>query len=71
MELLGGGEEEETWAETLYLEREAGDDVVAEPSGGLWLRHIDAETGLAYHMNDETGMFTWGSTIIVQWAYWG
>ncbi|CAM9580062.1 unnamed protein product [Discosporangium mesarthrocarpum] len=28
-------------------------------SGGLWVRNIDPETGLAYHMNDETGESWW------------
>lgn len=66
VELLGGDEEEEAWPEAAYLERGDSDDGVAEPSGGLWLRHMDPETGLAYHMNDETGVFTRRSTIVVQ-----
>lgn len=49
--LLGGSTEEWLEAEETYTNGE-GDST---PSGGLWLRHMDPETGLVYFMNDETG----------------
>lgn len=47
--------EGEAWPDALYVEADDGEEGKMEPSGGLWLRHMDPETGLAYHMNDETG----------------
>lgn len=56
VELLGDDStDEEEWPEmSLWQEEVGGDD--ATRTGGLWLRHIDPETNLAYHTNDETGM---------------
>lgn len=31
------------------------DGEASGPTGGLWIRHIDPQTELAYYMNDETG----------------
>lgn len=56
VELLGG--EEEGWAdsEEAYTGVVAGQDAEASgPTGGLWIRHMDPQTELAYYMNDETG----------------
>lgn len=54
VELLGGEEEGEAWVEV--EEVYTGEDGEASgPTGGLWIRHIDPQTGLAYYMNDETG----------------
>lgn len=56
VELLGG--EEEGWidVEEVYTGVDAGDYVeVSGPTGGLWVRHMDPQTELAYYMNDETG----------------
>ncbi len=58
VELLGGEEEGEAWIEVeeVYTGTDAGEDGEASgPSGGLWIRHMDPQTGLAYYMNDETG----------------
>lgn len=55
MELLGGESDEDDWLEAVLLDDEDSDGD-AESSGGLWLRQIDPETTLAYHMNDETGV---------------
>lgn len=59
VELLGGNAGGEEWPDAVYVEGDDGDDGNAGPSGGLWLRHMDPETGLAYHMNDETGDFVY------------
>ena len=58
VELLGGKDDAAGWVgtEDLYAGMATGDDVEpSTPSGGLWIRHMDPETQLAYHMNDETG----------------
>lgn len=55
VDLLGGDTEEWLDTEETYTIGEAGDGADSTPSGGLWLRHMDPETGLAYYMNDETG----------------
>lgn len=56
VDLLGG--EEEGWVdvEEVYTGVDAGEDGEASgPTGGLWIRHMDPQTDLAYYMNDETG----------------
>lgn len=56
MELLGGDAEAEDWLE--YTDTGGMDTGLEEnsaPSGGIWTRHFDPETGLTYYMNDETG----------------
>lgn len=58
VELLGGEEDGEAWVEVeeLYTGTDAGEDgEESGPTGGLWIRHMDPQTGLAYYMNDETG----------------
>lgn len=58
IELLGGEGDEEGWLEVdeVYTDAETVDgEEASAPSGGLWIRHIDPETTLAYYMNDETG----------------
>lgn len=58
VELLGGEDDAGGWAgaEYVYAGMETGDSAEsAIPSGGLWIRHMDPETQLAYYMNDETG----------------
>ncbi|CAM9111323.1 unnamed protein product, partial [Laminaria digitata] len=62
VELLGGEDYAAAWGGTgdMYAGMGAGDDVESTtPSGGLWIRHMDLETQLAYHMNDETGESWW------------
>lgn len=58
VELLGGEEDAEGWAEVeeVYIDGDPGDSgKPKEPSGGLWICHMDPQTELAYYMNDETG----------------
>lgn len=58
VELLGGEDDVAGWVgtEDVYAGMGTGDDEESTaPSGGLWVRHMDPETQLAYHMNDETG----------------
>ena len=58
VELLGGEEDGEAWVEVeeLYTGTDTGEDgEESGPTGGLWIRHMDPQTGLAYYMNDETG----------------
>lgn len=58
VELLGGEEEGEGWVEVeeVYMGADEGEDENDPgPTGGLWIRHIDPQTVLAYYMNDETG----------------
>lgn len=69
VELLGGEEEGEAWVEVeeVYTGTDAGEDGEASgPTGGLWIRHIDPQTGLAYYMNDETGERRIGTLPLVQ-----
>ena len=56
--MLGGEEDGEGWVEVeeVYAGADMGEDAEASgPTGGLWIRHIDPQTELAYYMNDETG----------------
>lgn len=60
VELLGGEEDGEGWVEVeeVYTGADVGEDEEASgATGGLWIRHIDPQTELAYFMNDETGEF--------------
>ncbi|CAM9374241.1 unnamed protein product [Ectocarpus sp. 6 AP-2014] len=62
VELLGGEEEGEGWEEVeeAYTGMDTGEEGEASgPTGGLWIRHIDPQTELAYYMNDETGESWW------------
>ncbi|CAB1118067.1 unnamed protein product [Ectocarpus sp. CCAP 1310/34] len=62
VELLGGEEEGEGWEEVeeAYTGMGTGEEGEASgPTGGLWIRHIDPQTELAYYMNDETGESWW------------
>ncbi|CAM9143920.1 unnamed protein product [Ectocarpus sp. 12 AP-2014] len=62
VELLGGEEEGEGWEEVeeTYTGMDTGEEGEASgPTGGLWIRHIDPQTELAYYMNDETGESWW------------
>lgn len=58
VELLGGEEGADAWLEVgeVYVGEEQEDGGESSlPSKGLWIRHMDPETELAYYMNDETG----------------
>lgn len=57
VEILGGDGDGDVWldVEESYAGAETADEGESGPSGGMWVRHMDPETGLAYYMNDETG----------------
>ncbi|CAM9179868.1 unnamed protein product [Ectocarpus fasciculatus] len=62
VELLGGEEEGEGWEQVEEAYTGMGTEEEGEasgPTGGLWIRHIDPQTELAYYMNDETGESWW------------
>lgn len=67
VELLGGEEEGEGWEEVeeAYTGMDTGEEGEASgPTGGLWIRHTDPQTELAYYMNDETGERLFGKAIV-------
>eukprot|EP00903_Cladosiphon_okamuranus_P007587 g7360.t1 len=67
VELLGGEEDGEGWVEVeeVYTSADAGEDAEESgPTGGLWIRHIDPQTELAYYMNDETGESWWETDLL-------